>query len=77
MNSVQRTKGIEKMIRVVVLRKPVPKYVTAGDTACGKMMREARPRPQNPFPSDKAILARAESDLAREIMSGFWQLRAS
>ena len=77
MNSVQRTKGIRKVIKVVVLRKSVQKYVTAGNWACGRMMREARSRHQKPDPSDEAILAWAQFDLSRELMGGFWQVRAA
>ncbi len=77
MNSVHRTKGFRKMIRTALIRRTVPKYVTAGDRACGKMMWEANERKQNPGPSDRAILAWAEYDLARELMGGFWELRAA
>ena len=77
MNTVQRTKGIRKIIRVSVLGKPVEKHVTAGDRACGRMMREARSRRQKPGPSDSAILAWARFDLAREILGGFWEVRAA
>ena len=57
MNSVQRTRGIKRMIRVFVFRKPVQKYFTSGDRACGRMMREARSEKRKPAPSDSAILA--------------------
>ncbi len=77
MNTVQRTKGIRKFIRVTVLRGTVQKFVTAGDRACGRMMREARGRRQKPGPSDSAILAWAQFDLAREILSGFWEIKAA
>ena len=77
MNSVQRTKGVRKMIRVFALGRSIQKYVQAGDRACGKMMREARERKQKTGPSDQAILAWAEFDLAREIMGGFWERRAA
>ena len=77
MNTVQRTKGIRKFIRVTVLRGTVQKFVTAGDRACGRMMRESRGRRQKPGPSDSAILAWAQFDLAREILSGFWEIKAA
>ena len=77
MHTVQRTRGIRKMVRMAVLRKSTPKYVTAGDRACGRMMWEARERKQKPGPSDSAILAWAEFDLARELLGGFWELRAA
>ena len=78
MNSVQRTKGIRKIIQVVILGKSMPKYVAAGNWACGRMMREARSRrQQKPDPSDEAILAWAKFDLSREIMGGFWQVRVA
>ena len=75
MNTVQRTRGIRKLIRVTLLGKPVQRFVTAGDRACGRIMREATPRPQQFFPSDGAILAWAKFDLSREIMGGFWECR--
>ncbi len=77
MSSVQRTRGIRKVIRTAVLGRPVQKHVTAGDRACGRMMEAARPRRRTPGPSDRAILAWAEFDLAREIMGGFWEVRAA
>ena len=77
MNSVYRTKGIRKLIRAITFRGTAPRYVTAGSRACGRMMREARPRPQKPGPSDRAILACARFDLTREIISGFWDVRAA
>ena len=40
-------------------------------------MREARSRHQKPDPSDEAILAWAQFDLSREIMGGFWEVRAA
>ena len=77
MNKVQRTRGFRKIVREVVWRKPVQKYITAGDRACGRMMREARPRRQKPGPSDSAILAWAMFDLSREDMGGFWNLQTA
>ena len=77
MNSVQRTRGIRKIIRVVILRKSLQKFVTAGNWVCGNMMREALSRHHKPDPSDEAILAWAKFDLSREIMGGFWQVRAA
>ena len=35
MDMVQRTRGIRKFIRTAVCGSPLPKYVTAGDKACG------------------------------------------
>lgn len=77
MNQVQRTKGIRKMIRTAVLGNPNPKYITAGDKACGSMMREARSRRQKPGPSDSAILTWARFDLMTEILGGFWESRTA
>ena len=77
MRTVRRTKGIRRIIREAVLGKPVRTYVTAGDRACGRLMREARPRRQAPGPSDSAILAWARFDLSREILGGFWEVRAA
>ncbi len=77
MNSVQRTRGIKRMIRVFVFRKPVQKYFTSGDRACGRMMREARSEKRKPAPSDSAILAWARFDLSREIRDGFWEIKAA
>ena len=72
MNSVRRTRGIRKFIRVTILRRPVQKHVAAGDIACGKLVREAQPAP-----SDKAIYDWARFDLIREIMGGFWDIQAA
>ena len=77
MNTVQRTRGLRRIIRAIARRAPAPKFVTAGDRACGRMMREARARRQPSGPSDRAILARAQDDLAREIMGGFWEVSAA
>ena len=77
MHTVQRTRGIRKVIRTAVLGRPVQKHVTAGDRACGRMMQAARARRRSPGPSDRAILAWAQFDLAREIMGGFWEVRAA
>ena len=76
MNTVQRTKGIRKAIRVSFMNLPAQKFVTAGDFACRQMMREARQR-RIPGPSDSAILAWARYDLEREILGGFWQRRTA
>ncbi len=76
MNSVKRTRGIRKVIRLIITGKPVQNYVTAGDASCQKMMLEARSRHQS-CPSDQAILAWARFDLFREIMSGFWEYQAA
>ena len=75
MNTVQRTKGIRRAIRTRLMNKPVHKFVTAGSDACGRMICEAR-RLRNPGPSDSAILAWAQFDLAREILGGYWQQAA-
>lgn len=77
MNKVQRARGIRKIIRAAVHREPAQKFVTAGDRACRGLMREARPRRNAPSPSDRAILAWAEFDLSRELMGGFWEVRAA
>ena len=66
MNSVRRTKGLARMIRVRIFGNYVEKYVTAGSPACGRMMREAHVRQLTPGPSDRAILAWAQFDLTRE-----------
>ena len=77
MNTVQRAKGIRKLIRKAICRGAARNYVTAGDRACGVMMREALRLRRGPGPSDSVILARAMSDLAREIRSGFWEANAA
>ena len=74
MNTVQRTKGIRRAIQVSLMNRPAQKYVTAGDAACGRMMCEARRR-RIPCPGDRAILAWAEFDLAREILGGYSMTR--
>ena len=76
MNKVQRTRGIRKAIRTGLLNRPAGKYVTAGDSACSRMMFCARRR-QVPCPADSAILAWAQFDLNREIMGGYWQHSAA
>ena len=76
MRSVHRTKGIRKMIRIIVLRKPVQKYVTAGDRNCRSLARESRSRRRS-GPSDSAILAWAGYELAWEMRNGFWESRAA
>ena len=76
MNKVQRTSGIRRAIRTILTNRPAQKFVTAGDSACGQMMREARQRLM-PGPSDSAILAWARYDLACEILGGYWQRRAA
>ena len=77
MKTVHRTKGIRKLFREIVCRETVQKYVTAGDRACARLKREARPRQRDPGPSDTAILAWAVFDLSREIMGGFWDIKAA
>ena len=77
MKSVQRTRGIMKIIREAAFGTAAPKYVTAGNLACGQMMRDVRTRRLGPCPSDAAILAWARFDLAREIMGGFWEVHAA
>ena len=74
MNIVQRARGLRKIIRQFVFRKPVQKFVTAGSRNCRGLMRQARARKQW-GPDDSAILAWARFDLAREIISGFWEVR--
>ena len=69
---VMRTRGIMKIIRKLTGKQPSQKFVTAGDRACWRMMREAQPGP-----SDNAILAWAKYDLTREIMTGFWEFQAA
>ena len=76
MNSVQRARGIRRIIRRFALGEPVQKFVVAGRQACRKLMPESRSRRQ-PCPSDRAILAWAEYDLTWEIVSGFWDSRAA
>ncbi len=76
MNPVQRTKGLEKVVRIIFFGNPGPKYVVAGDSACRRMVREVRAGRQY-GPSDKEILASAEYDLAWEIMNGFWEIRTA
>ena len=76
MNAVRRTRGIKKVLRLIIIRKPVQKYVTAGDLSCRKMMQAARSRHQA-CPSDQAILAWARYDLFREIMNGFWEYQTA
>ena len=81
MNTVSRTRGIRKIIRVNVLGGSVQQHRVAGDRACRRMMREARTqrasRAANLGPSDSAILAWARYDLAREILGGFWNSQAA
>ena len=77
MNRIQRTRGIRKIVRKAVCGETVPKYVTAGDRACGRMMREAGSRRRKPGPSDSAIMAWARFDLAREILGGCWEIHAA
>ena len=77
MKSVQRTRGIKKTIREAAFGTSTPRYVTAGNLACGQLLQDARYRRQNPGPSDAAILAWAKFDLAREIMGGFWEVHAA
>ena len=76
MNRVRRTKGIRRIVRVHVLRGTVQKHVAAGDRACARLMQDARQRRKH-GPSDSAILAWARFDLQREILGGFWNVRAA
>ena len=76
MNAVYRTRGIRKVIQTRIMGRTFPGYVTSGDRACGRMMCEARQR-RIPGPSDQAILARAQLDLMREILGGYWQHSAA
>ena len=80
MNRVQRTKGIRKIVRKVVLGAAAQKYVSAGNYACNNIMQETRSRQrrqQQPGPSDSAILAWARFDLCRELLGGFWEARTA
>ena len=76
MNTVQRTRGILKAIRVRMLGKPVQRYMISGSNDCCSMMLEASQR-RLPGPSDSAILAWARFDLECEILGGFWQYTAA
>ena len=76
MKAVRRTRGIRKIIRVNILRRPVHRYAAAGDRACGRLVSEARNR-RKPGPSDYAILTWASFDLSREILGGFWEIRTA
>ena len=73
MKSVQRTRGIMKAIREAAFGGFAPRYVTAGSLACKRMIRNA----VTPGPSDAAILAWAKYELSREILGGFWEVRAA
>ena len=73
MKSVQRTRGIMKAIREAAFGGFTPRYITAGSLACKRMIRNA----VTPSPSDAAILAWAKYDLSREILGGFWEVRAA
>ena len=73
---VKRTRGVMKIIRKLTDGNACQKYVTAGNLACWKMMREVRFRKQ-PSPSDNAILAWANYDLTREIITGFWEFQVA
>ena len=75
MNSIQRIRGIRKAVMKFILRKPVQNFVVSGDRACRRLMQDAC-SPGQQSPSDKAILAWARYDLAREIISGFWEISA-
>ena len=77
MNTVQRTKGIRRIIRTTILGKPMQKHVTAGDRACRRMMREARHQRTQSGPSDTAIMAWARFDLSRELLGGYWELKTA
>ena len=76
MNTVQRTRGIRRVLQTGLMNRPAQKFVIAGDFACGRMMTEARRR-RISGPSDSAILARARYDLEREILSGYWQRQSA
>lgn len=71
MKSVQRTKGICRIIRKTILRKAVQKYITAGDRACGGMVRETRYRHQKPRPCDGPFLSRTMFGILQEFPGGF------
>jgi hypothetical protein len=76
MNSVQRERGIQRFLRKVVLGQPVQKFVTAGSMNCRQMIQESKAR-KRCIPGDNEILASAEYDLTREILCGFWDIRAA
>ena len=76
MNTVQRKKDFRQIVRKMLLRAPERKYTTAGDRACGAMMRDARRRRRcRPDPEMDAIHAWAVFELRREIREGFWEQR--
>ena len=75
MKTVQRKKDFRQIVRKALLRSPERKYTTAGDRACGAMMREARRRRCQPDPEMDAIHAWAVFELRREIREGFWDPR--
>ena len=77
MNKVRRTRGIRRIIRNRILKEAITNYVTAGDRACQTLKREPRLRRQASGPSDSAILAWAKFDLNREILGGFWEIKAA
>ncbi len=70
MNEVQRTRGVRRFVREVVCRKPVQKYVTAGDRARGRMMRESRPRRRRAA-GGSAVPAWAVFDLSGKGTGGY------
>ena len=73
MNAVQRNKSFRQVVRKALLRSPERKYTTAGDRACGAMMRDARRRRRSrPDPEMDAIHTWAMLELRREIREGFW-----
>ena len=74
MNAVQRTRGVRKIFRKIIFGETAPKYATAGEKNCGKMMREARTRRQKSGPSDRDIQIWAEFELMQEILDGYWNV---
>ena len=73
---VSRTRGVRKIVRKLRGRMASQNFVTAGDRACWRMVREARSR-KRPGPSDQAILAWANYDLTLEILTGYWDFQAA
>ena len=76
MNTIQRTRGLRRVVRTRVMNRPAQKFITAGTEACGRLMCEARQR-RLPGPSDSAILAWAMYELECELLGGYWQRRAA
>ena len=75
MNSIQRIRGIRKAVMKFILRKPVQKFVTAGDRDCWRMMRKAHARQR--CDRGYSIPAWAKYDLTWEMISGIWDVRTA